>query len=76
MTKKVFAKGVGKAIPVIGAVASGGVTFAIFKPMTKRLQKYLISLPLASVDFYANSHDFDNNGIIDFTDICVEDIAE
>jgi len=76
MTKTIFAKGVGKIIPVIGAVASGGITFAFFRPMAKRLQKYLITLPMASVDFYKNKTDSnDDNTIIDidFSDIIVED---
>ena len=78
MTKKIFAKGVGKAIPVIGAVASGGVTFFIFKPMAKRLKQHLISLPTASVDFYVDSHSKISDGIIDidFSDIETEIIEE
>jgi len=56
MTKEIFAKGVGKAIPVVGAVVSGGVTFFSFKPMAKRLQTYLVALPMASVGFYKKSH--------------------
>ncbi len=46
MTKKVFASGVAKAIPVAGAVLSGGLTFATFLPMSKRLQRHLASLEL------------------------------
>lgn len=37
MTKEVFAKGVSKAIPFIGGVISGGITFATMKPMGRRL---------------------------------------
>ena len=37
MTKQVFAKGVAKTIPVIGGVASGGLTFATMRPMGMRL---------------------------------------
>ena len=37
MTKEVFAKGVSKALPVIGGVVSGALTFASMKPMGKRL---------------------------------------
>lgn len=37
MTKSVFAKGVSKAIPIIGGVISGSITFASMKPMGKRL---------------------------------------
>ena len=37
MTKEIFAKGVSKAIPVIGGVVSGGITFATMRPMGMRL---------------------------------------
>ena len=37
MTKSVFAKGVSKAIPIIGGIVSGGITFATMRPMGKRL---------------------------------------
>lgn len=37
MTKGVFAKGVSKAVPVIGGVVSGGITFATLRPMGQRL---------------------------------------
>jgi hypothetical protein len=46
MTKKLFASGVAKVIPVIGAVLSGGLTLGTFLPMSKRLQKHLASLEL------------------------------
>ena len=38
ITKTSFAKGVSKAIPVIGGVVSGGITFASLKPMGNRLR--------------------------------------
>lgn len=41
MTKDVFGKGVSKIIPGIGAATSGLLTLATFKPMAKRLRKYL-----------------------------------
>lgn len=41
LTKASFAKGVGKAIPVVGGVISGGLTLATFRPAAKRLQKKL-----------------------------------
>lgn len=72
MTKDVFAKGVGKAIPIIGAAVSGGLTFATFKPMTKKLQKYLITLPTADVEFYKRSHENDVIDI-DLSDIKFEE---
>ncbi|GGV38335.1 hypothetical protein GCM10010277_25470 [Streptomyces longisporoflavus] len=46
MTKQSFAKTVSKAIPVVGAVVSGTLTFATYLPMAKRLKKHLSSLEL------------------------------
>lgn len=46
MTKQLFAGGVAKFVPVVGAVLSGGLTLATFLPMSKRLQKHLASLEL------------------------------
>ena len=40
--------------------------------MAKRLQKSLVVLPMASVDFYEESHDNDIVDI-DFSDIIIED---
>lgn len=37
MTKNVFAKGVSKAVPILGGVVSGGLTFATLRPMGQRL---------------------------------------
>ncbi|MBR0404585.1 MAG: hypothetical protein IJI68_05205 [Eggerthellaceae bacterium] len=37
MTKEVFAKGVAKAIPIIGGIASGGLTLVSMRPMGMRL---------------------------------------
>lgn len=37
MTKNVFAKGVSKAVPILGGVVSGGITFATLRPMGQRL---------------------------------------
>lgn len=47
MTKKMFANGVAKVVPVIGAVVSGGFTLGSFLPMAERLQKHLADLELA-----------------------------
>ena len=41
MVKATFAKGVSKAVPVLGGVISGGLTLATFKPMSHRLKKHL-----------------------------------
>jgi len=37
MTKEIFAKGVSKAIPILGGAVSGGITFASMRPMGHRL---------------------------------------
>lgn len=50
MTKKMFASGIAKAIPVAGAMLSGGLTLGTFLPMSKRLQKHLASLELTKPD--------------------------
>ena len=54
MTKDIFAKGISKVIPVIGGVASGGLTYATYKPMANRLKKYLETLKWCDVNYYAN----------------------
>ena len=47
MTKQAFASGVSKAIPIAGAVISGGLTLATFVPMANRLKRHLTELDLA-----------------------------
>ncbi len=37
MTKEIFSKGVAKAIPIIGGVLSGGITFISMRPMGMKL---------------------------------------
>lgn len=44
MVKATFAKGVSKAVPILGGAISGGLTLATFKPMSRRLQKHLSTL--------------------------------
>ncbi|MBI5160058.1 MAG: hypothetical protein HY996_01330 [Micrococcales bacterium] len=41
MSKTIFANAVAKAVPLVGAVISGGVTAATFVPMSYRLKKHL-----------------------------------
>lgn len=41
LTKQTFGKSVGKVVPVIGGVISGGMTFATFRPMCARLRNEL-----------------------------------
>ncbi|BAJ26942.1 MULTISPECIES: hypothetical protein [Kitasatospora] len=47
ITKQSFAKGVSKAVPVVGALLSGGLTLATYLPMAKRLKNHLAGLALA-----------------------------
>lgn len=46
MTKEIFAKGVSKSIPLIGAVTSGTLTYAMFKPTTTKFRKYIKGLSI------------------------------
>ena len=41
ITKKTFAQGISKVIPIIGGVISGGLTYASMKPMGNRLRTTL-----------------------------------
>ncbi|MEW9509408.1 hypothetical protein [Streptomyces bacillaris] len=47
MTKQTFAKSVSKAVPLVGAAVSGGLTFATFRPMSRRLKTHLSGLEIA-----------------------------
>jgi hypothetical protein len=41
LTKQIFAKGVGKIIPIVGGVVSGGLTAAVFLPSAYKLKNTL-----------------------------------
>ena len=41
LTKNMFAKGISKALPIIGGIISGGITFATLRPMGQRLAETL-----------------------------------
>ncbi|WP_151737476.1 SHOCT domain-containing protein [Paenibacillus tengchongensis] len=74
ITKKTFAQGLSKAIPVLGGVISGGLTYASMKPMGSRLRSTLLD----AVDGYSNedfSRDYEDiqREIIDITDEVIED---
>lgn len=47
ITKTSFSRGISKAIPVIGAVASAGITAGMMWPMARRLQRHLKTLKFA-----------------------------
>jgi hypothetical protein len=70
MTKEIFAKTVGKIVPVIGGGISGGLTYITFRPLATRLRKYLIQLPLADVEFYKSEQTVEADIIeADYTEI-------
>lgn len=77
ITKKTFAQGISKAIPVLGGVISGGLTYASMKPMGTRLRKTLYE----SVNNYSKT-DFNRDfqqlkkEIPDFIDAEFTDIEE
>ena len=54
LTKGGLAKGMGKFIPILGGIISGGLTFATMKPMGERLQKELSKLVNYSEVQYQN----------------------
>lgn len=72
MTKKVFASGVAKMIPLLGAVTSGGLSFISFKSMTSKLKNHLENLPITEPGFYSN----DGKALADEITIDVADIDE
>jgi hypothetical protein len=41
MSKRLLANGVGKAIPIIGGIVSGAITYGSFLPMAKKLNSHL-----------------------------------
>ena len=67
VTKSTVAKGVSKAIPVIGGVISGGLNFASMMPMANRLQA-----ALDSATFNYTQEDFEKD-IIEIENIIVDD---
>ncbi len=65
MTKDVFAKGVSKIIPIIGGLASGGITYATYRPMAIRLRNHLSTLKLADAEYYQTVSSDENSDIIE-----------
>ena len=57
MTKEVFAGFFKKAIPVVGGVVGGGITFFSFKPCCKRLQDALKDTFLSNPDHVADEEE-------------------
>lgn len=69
VTKSTVAKGVSKAIPVLGGVISGGLNFASMMPMANRLQS-----ALESANFGYTEEELENDiNIIETIDLSQED---
>ena len=57
MTKQVFAGFFKKAIPVVGGVIGGGITFLSFKPCCLRLKSVLMNTMLSNPDHVSNKEE-------------------
>ena len=72
LTKKVFAGFFKKAIPVVGGVVGGGITYISFKPCCDRLkaslQDTLLSNPDHEVTEEENAFDFEDAEIIEYSE--------
>ncbi len=81
MVKATFAKGVSKAVPILGGAISGGITLATFKPMAYRLKKHLSAMAHMSPEEFAeyeaaivvDAEDSDIDGEI--VDVVIEEVA-
>ena len=78
VTKDSFAKGISKAVPIIGGIVSGGITYASMKPMGNRLSKVLSE----SIENYTDKdlekdlRDIENEIVdVDYKEVNIEDIA-
>ena len=78
MTKQVFAGFFKKAIPVVGGVVGGGLTFVSFKPCCDKLRATLKNTMLSNPDYCPSMEDDDlilNDDVID-VDFTSEDPSE
>lgn len=70
MTKEVFAGFFKKAIPVVGGIIGGGITFVTFKPCCEKLQKALQDTALSNPNYKETKED---NIIIDNADFVISE---
>lgn len=66
LSRDVFAKGAAKVVPLVGGIASGGLTYMTYKPMAEKLRAHLSTLKFADPGFYADNHIKDIIEIDDF----------
>ncbi len=55
ITKQAFARTVSKVVPVIGAIASGVIAYATFKPMANKLKSHLREQKLSDITCFGKS---------------------
>ena len=75
MTKEIFAGGVGRTIPVLGGVITGGLTFASMKPCANLLKNDLQQYPISDPEFY-KSGAYENAEPVDITDLYEVDVED
>lgn len=76
LTKDTFAKGLGKVIPILGGVISGGLTLAAFRPSAKRLQHKLQEEMFVINENYQESHNNNEEQYSTYEDISNESIKK
>ena len=59
MTKEIFAGAIKKAIPVVGGVIGGGITFISFKPCCDKLKASLQNTMLSNPDYHPTAEEDD-----------------
>lgn len=52
MTKQIFADSVASAIPIMGSLLSGGLTYAMFRPCCMKLRRNLMGYNLCDPEYY------------------------
>src|SRR5699024_1421963 len=78
VTKDSFAKGISKAVPIIGGIVSGGITYASMKPMGNRLSKVLSESigNYTEKDLERDLRDIENEIVdVDYKEVDIEYIA-
>lgn len=79
MTKEVFAGFFKKAIPVVGGVIGGGLTYATFKPCCVKLKTVLEDTYLSNPEYREKGEDVIDieSGIeVEYVDVEVDDLVE
>ncbi|MBR1812885.1 MAG: hypothetical protein IJ773_03585, partial [Lachnospiraceae bacterium] len=59
MTKQIFADSVASAIPIMGSLLSGGLTYAMFRPCCMKLRRNLMSYNLCNPEYYRKKDEAD-----------------